>query len=571
MYEIFKNNHSLLIALESDLFESNIKVKELESHNNSLSKLISIGTEIVNKSESSDCPLCSKKYGNFQELKAAIESNKIIGLLSANLIKNNLEIKEKIENIKHENKKIELEYSSIVILQLDKQLNIKNSISTENFSLNIDKKAINNILSDFEKQLKDKIKLTGYKSEKDFNNDLLTRKDNLLRNDSGINYQINNVIKNIDATKKEISKINNIISISNKEQLYIINDTLYKDFKKESVPFLNNVFNDINYSQELLNKHLEKSKIIINELSNVINLENYRINELKSNIPLEYKNATSDYIDSLIKEIDVDCIEIDEYLKEYKKCFPDNISYWSDLEYCKKYITLKLGQLENSLAKTVVKLDELNVLTNLSSKAGLLSESISIQKENIELEIDIKNNIDLKYILTADIDIIDNEIKRFIDDYFHVNLINEIYNSIDPHPEFKEIKFDYVPAKYPELHIKVKGEETDRISPALNFSSAQVNVLSLSIFLAKALNTSSGNDNEARCIFIDDPIQSMDAINVLSIIDLLRNIAFRSDNQLVISTHDENFYELLKKKIPSNIFKSKYLKLESFGIVTVDE
>ena len=152
-----------------------------------------------------------------------------------------------------------------------------------------------------------------------------------------------------------------------------------------------------------------------------------------------------------------------------------------------------------------------------------------------------------------------------------MNLINEIYNSIDPHPEFKEIKFDYVPAKYPELHIKVKGEETDRISPALNFSSAQVNVLSLSIFLAKALNTSSGNDNEARCIFIDDPIQSMDAINVLSIIDLLRNIAFRSDNQLVISTHDENFYELLKKKIPSNIFKSKYLKLESFGIVTVDE
>ena len=398
LYEIFKNNHSLLIALESDLFESNIKVKELESHNNSLSKLISIGTEIVNKSESSDCPLCSKKYGNFQELKAAIESNKIIGLLSANLIKNNLEIKEKIENIKHENKKIELEHSSIVILQLDKQLNIKNSISTENFSLNIDKKAINNILSDFEKQLKDKIKLTGYKSEKYFNNDLLTRKDNLLRNDSGINYQINNVIKNIDATKKEISKINNIISISNKEQLYIINDTLYKDFKKESVPFLNNVFNDINYSQELLNKHLEKSKIIINELSNVINLENYRINELKSNIPLEYKNATSDYIDSLIKEIDVDCIEIDEYLKEYKKCFPDNISYWSDLEYCKKYITLKLGQLENSLAKTVVKLDELNVLTNLSSKAGLLSESISIQKENIELEIDIKNNIDLKYI-----------------------------------------------------------------------------------------------------------------------------------------------------------------------------
>jgi exonuclease SbcC len=87
----------------------------------------------------------------------------------------------------------------------------------------------------------------------------------------------------------------------------------------------------------------------------------------------------------------------------------------------------------------------------------------------------------------------------------------------------------------------------------------------LCIFLASALKSSEYN-----CIFIDDPIQSMDSINVLSTIDLLRSIVINHNKQIIISTHDENFHNLLRKKMPTTLFKSKYLRLESFGKVVAD-
>lgn len=71
--------------------------------------------------------------------------------------------------------------------------------------------------------------------------------------------------------------------------------------------------------------------------------------------------------------------------------------------------------------------------------------------------------------------------------------------------------------------------------------------------------------------FYRDPIQSMDNINVLSTIDLLRSIVVNYKKQIIISTHDENFHNLLKKKMPRDLFKSKFLKLESFGKVINDE
>jgi len=88
--------------------------------------------------------------------------------------------------------------------------------------------------------------------------------------------------------------------------------------------------------------------------------------------------------------------------------------------------------------------------------------------------------------------------------------------------------------------------------------------LSLSIFLASALK-----ETEYKCIFIDDPIQSMDNINVLSTIDLLRSIVVNENRQIILSTHDENFHNLLKKKMPAELFESKFLELESFGKVRI--
>ena len=80
----------------------------------------------------------------------------------------------------------------------------------------------------------------------------------------------------------------------------------------------------------------------------------------------------------------------------------------------------------------------------------------------------------------------------------------------------------------------------------------------------------SGTDSpilsrDMNCIFIDDPIQALDDINILSIIDLLRNVAFSMNKQIVLTTHDRNFFELLQKKAPDTLFNSKFITLPERG------
>ena len=66
---------------------------------------------------------------------------------------------------------------------------------------------------------------------------------------------------------------------------------------------------------------------------------------------------------------------------------------------------------------------------------------------------------------------------------------------------------------------------------------------------------------------MDDPIQYLDSINVLSFIDLMRIIITdkKIDRQLVISTHDENFFRLLKRKFDPDFYAAKFIEFESYG------
>lgn len=153
--------------------------------------------------------------------------------------------------------------------------------------------------------------------------------------------------------------------------------------------------------------------------------------------------------------------------------------------------------------------------------------------------------------------------------FFYTDLINAIYRKIDPHPDFKQVLFDceFSETDRPRLHVLVADDKGDVIAPSLYFSAAQVNILSLSIFLARALHVKQDDGSEVKCIFIDDPIHSMDSINVLSTIDLLRSISSNFDRQIILSTHDRNFFDLLKKKIPEQQYASKFIELETFGRV----
>jgi exonuclease SbcC len=193
-------------------------------------------------------------------------------------------------------------------------------------------------------------------------------------------------------------------------------------------------------------------------------------------------------------------------------------------------------------------------------KIGQLAEQVSFLKEKVNERLYKEKNR-----LAS---IIDEQIQSF----FYEDLINQLYRKIDPHPNYKRIKFrcDFNDNK-PKLNVFVTGSEDEHIIPNLYFSTAQTNILSLSIFLAKALNARDDNEEQINCIFIDDPIQSLDSINILSTIDLIRSLVVNFSKQIILSTHDENFYNLLQKKIPSGKFNSKFLELETFGKVKSPE
>lgn len=165
----------------------------------------------------------------------------------------------------------------------------------------------------------------------------------------------------------------------------------------------------------------------------------------------------------------------------------------------------------------------------LKNKVLLLEDAIGFRKIINENSKELKNN--------------------FLETMIENNqMINWIYGKINPHPYFRE------------LNLKILKEETSILAAEDNdiyldniFSEAQMNVLSLSIFLGLILSIKNYNFEQ---IFLDDPVQSLDDINVVSFIDLVRAL-IRSrhiNKNYIISTHDHNFSKLLKIKLRNYSF-----------------
>ena len=125
-------------------------------------------------------------------------------------------------------------------------------------------------------------------------------------------------------------------------------------------------------------------------------------------------------------------------------------------------------------------------------------------------------------------------------------LVENIYRRLDPHPSFKSIDFEVDTyyrrgATSPRVTDPVTGVSAD---PLLIFSTSQANIAALSYFLA--IGQASG-DTRLPFLLLDDPVQSMDDVNVLGFADLCRHL--RHERQLVISTHERRFANLLERKL----------------------
>lgn len=131
-----------------------------------------------------------------------------------------------------------------------------------------------------------------------------------------------------------------------------------------------------------------------------------------------------------------------------------------------------------------------------------------------------------------------NEIEPFL---------QRVYARIDPHPAFRVVKFaTHLIRGRGRLDTEIhdRDEQLSSDSPSSVLSSSQMNALAVSIFLAFNLALPRLPIDAA---LLDDPIQSLDDINLLGLIDLLRRTKDR--RQLIVSTHDERFGRLLARKL----------------------
>jgi predicted ATPase len=75
-------------------------------------------------------------------------------------------------------------------------------------------------------------------------------------------------------------------------------------------------------------------------------------------------------------------------------------------------------------------------------------------------------------------------------------------------------------------------------------SSSQLNVLAVSVFLALNLAIPT---LPLQVVALDDPLQSLDNVNLLGLTDLLRRV--KGTRQVLVSTHDNRLAGLLERKL----------------------
>ena len=126
-------------------------------------------------------------------------------------------------------------------------------------------------------------------------------------------------------------------------------------------------------------------------------------------------------------------------------------------------------------------------------------------------------------------------------------LLQLIYSRIDPHPTFKVTQIiTQLDRGKGLLQAGILDPELDgtmhEVGPIL--SSSQLNSFAVSLFLALNLGIRS---LRLGLSILDDPLQSLDAINLLGLVDVLRRL--REQRQIVVSTHDDQLFGLLQRKL----------------------
>ncbi|MCF6129323.1 hypothetical protein L1S35_06535 [Flavobacterium sp. AS60] len=550
------------------LIEINDKINQQNELSKEVKDFISKGLEIISKSYTSECPLCNQEYDSFIQLSDKITDNKLFGIVLKRSIEDKLNVENQLIILDDEllkNKlKLKRELNKIINpFQVDK---LKNQKEAENLSYQKNSKTQE--LITIENEIKEiNIFFEGNIEINEFEEKI---KNEIVRLENKMSEAKNSVVNNENAIKNSNTKINS--SLSNTDNLLkSISELKANKEYREVINFYSSIFKTNQIDINLLNAAAsDSSKKIVKinaEIEENTRLQNIVYSKLLKNDLSKQECLTKlEEIDKIILLVKKVIQNFEQYIKtEFGIDLKIINKTQADSEFEKVIATEK-----ENLNLAFKKFENFSIVEKLKDDCLKVNETAKLQKEIDILKDEAKHLKDVADKLNKEKNNLIVFLKETIDGFFYKKLINSIYKKIDPHPDYNEIEFECdFDEKNPRLQIytikEVNGKKEKSV-PSLYFSTAQINILSLSIFLARALKTKNPDNGEIiDCIFIDDPIQSMDSINVLSFIDLFRSLILFLNKQLIVSTHEENFHLLLQKKIPVNLFDSKYIEFETFG------
>lgn len=553
---------------QNRLTELSLLIREQESINDDITAFLLKGAEIAQANQSENCPLCNYHYDSFASLAQKITENDFFSKKLSTLISERLSISEMLEPVKVRNgvaKKKLLEKLKQELAQHQQGLDdTVKELKEVQKSLDTLSKAIAALEDKESVQILEMRGLSLAKFIVELDGEIhQTEKALSLQSENCklIQQELDKLKLDLDGIKiSDQSAIDRLRQIREREEY----DQITRYFiqrQGETDPSLQALNEDEAVKVE---RTLEISKQLKKLTTQIASLQKQLESLNKESLEKEVEKLRE-----LIAELKR---ETGMFIKFANAHLDKDVSSYQQAAL-EKEIKEKRKKEQLAIKSLETRIQDFKLLEAFKAnvKPYLVYQKAKQTEKEIKDQVAFQRNT-VGVALSKERNLVATHIAKEIDAFFFTGLINDLYRRIDPHPEYKKIKFlcDFKDDK-PKLNVCVYKEEDLPVIPNLYFSAAQLNILSLSIFLAKALNTYDDQLNPVDCIFIDDPIQSMDSINILSTIDLLRSIVVNLKKQIILSTHDENFHNLLKKKMPPGQFYSKFMELETFGKVKIAE
>ena len=300
-----------------------------------------------------------------------------------------------------------------------------------------------------------------------------------------------------EKVEAQITSINNDVGF---QLLIKFND--YKDF-----------YNSIENCDKIL-RHLESSECIIKvDFSDIDSIE-LAITEIKGTIPTSYVSLSMEY-------------GFDKVFKEYfsNKTYMDSITV-EKLKAKERYIE---EQYYSSFDQARQKLD---VMKQQEEKLASLVVEMKAYHKALKKAIELYQQLVIKQI----------EIPFFL----YCSRLLQSYQG------GQGVLID---SKDSKIRFTAPGGEHDIL---YTMSSGQLSavLLAFSLVLNKIYS-----GKKFKTLFIDDPIQCMDDINMISFVELLRREF--SESQIILSTHEDSFANYIKYKFSKYNIRSQSVTLKN--------